>query len=300
MNLVTVRPELRHVPLSLIDEPELPSRSAMDEARMDDLEASIRTHGFISVIVLAPRGERYEVIAGHRRTIAARRAGLAEIPALVYPTADAAHVAIQYAENRHREDLNVADEAIWFAQLLEREPELGTDGLAARLGEKRAYVEGRLSLLSGDAEIFRALSDGRIGVGVAQQLNRCDEQLHRRMLLHQAISGGATVALVSGWISEYFQLHKPAQSTAPSSAPAPAPSAIPDTNFFTCALCAKTDNVHTMQPVNIHAYCREALWPDVLAFLKHRSDFVRMPRSQQQAGELINDLAERFGLVPSE
>jgi hypothetical protein len=77
-------------------------------------------------------------------------------------------------------------------------------------------------------------------------LNRCDEELHRRMLLHQAVTGGATVAIVSGWIAEYFALHKPANVN--TGAARPVVGAWPDRHvmdFFRCALCGKDDNVHT-------------------------------------------------------
>jgi hypothetical protein len=77
--------------------------------------------GFISVLVVARVGERYEVVAGHRRRIAAGRAGLVAVPCClcVQGRRDGSDPA---RENKHREDLNPADEAIWFAQLMERTP----------------------------------------------------------------------------------------------------------------------------------------------------------------------------------
>jgi ParB/RepB/Spo0J family partition protein len=78
----------------------------MDEEQMDALVASIRELGFISVLVVVRVGERYEVVAGHRRRIAAGRAGLVAVPCLIYPSKGAAMEAIQHAENKHREELN--------------------------------------------------------------------------------------------------------------------------------------------------------------------------------------------------
>jgi ParB/RepB/Spo0J family partition protein len=294
VSLAAIRRELRELPIGVIDEPALASRSAMDEQKLDELTESIRSLGLIMPLSVAPHGERYEVIAGHRRRLACARAGLLLVPCIVYPSKDAALEAIKYAENRFREELSPADEAIWFAELLERDAAGDVDTLCAQLGEKRGYVEGRLLLLTGDEEIFRALERGEIGVGVAQQLNRCAEQAHRRMLLYQARTGGATVAVVSGWIAEWKQIHAPANANVVLPAPLATGAPVAMTTFFTCALCGKDDNVHLMQPVNFHTYCRQAIFADMLALWNRRHEYARTPRTLDEAVELVNELIERF------
>lgn len=300
MNLADVKREFREIPIGLIDEPVLPSRSSMDETRLDELAASIRANGLLQPMIVARSGDRYEVVAGHRRRLACAAAGLVVAPCIVYPSKDAALEAIKYAENRHREELSPADEAIWFSELLERDAGGDVDTLAGLLNEKRSYIEGRLLLLSGDAEVFRALEAGKIGIGVAQQLNRCDETLHRRMLLDNAVRGGATVAIVSGWIAEYEQVHKPANANTPAPAAPAAPGPSLATEYFRCALCKKTDNVHQMQPVNMHTYCQQASFDDMLAMWARRHEFFRYPRTSDEAAALILDLDARFPAAPSD
>lgn len=297
MSLADVKREFLELPIGLIAEPVLPSRSSMDEHRLDELTASIRASGLLQPMIVARKGDRYEVVAGHRRRLACAAAGLVVAPCIVYPSMDAALEAIKYAENRHREELSPSDEAIWFAELLERDAGGDVDTLAGLLNEKRAYIEGRLLLLSGDPEVFKALEAGTIRIGVAQQLNRCDETLHRRMLLDNAIRGGATVAIVSGWIAEYFQIHKPANANTAAAASPAAPGPAPAMNFFVCVLCSKEDNVHQMQPVNMHTYCRLASFDDMLAMWNRRHEFYRYPRTVDEASALIVDLAERFPQV---
>ena len=294
MNLAEITREFRELALALVDEPALPSRSTMDDEKMRELVGSIRANGLLQPMIVARVGERYEVVAGHRRRIACARAGLFVAPCIVYPSKDAALEAIKYAENRHREELSPADEAIWFSELLERDAGGDVDALAGLLNENRSYVEGRLLLLSGDADVFRALEAGKIGIGVAMQLNRCDEELHRRMLLAQAVSGGATVAVVSGWIAEYFQIHKPATANVATPAAPAAPVATALMDFFRCALCKKSDNVHAMQPVNIHTYCFTASFADMLAMWERRHGFVRYPRTVDEARALAAELGDRF------
>lgn len=265
MNLSAIQREMKELPLGLIDEPALPSRGEMDEQLMDELTASIRANGVIAPISVARLGDRFEVIAGHRRRIASGRAGLVGIPCVIYPSKEVGLLAIQYAENRHREDLNPADEAIWFNELLERDCGGDVDVLCDRLGEKRGYVEGRLLLFRGDLEIFEKLRAGKITIGVAQQLNRCTDQIYRRYLLHQAIVGGATIAVVSGWINDWDKSRRDTSGELVIAEPAAAPSAIPETHYFTCCVCQGTDNVHLMVPVNVHQHCKLAILDKLLA-----------------------------------
>lgn len=113
--------EFRHVLVSLIDEPQLAARTEMDEQKLEELTRDIRAIGILEPLLLVQTGERYEVIAGHRRRVAAGRAGLVDVPAIVYATRDAALERVKYSENRFREELNAADEALFFSELLERD-----------------------------------------------------------------------------------------------------------------------------------------------------------------------------------
>jgi len=294
VNVGAVKPTYREIPVGLIDEPALPSRSSMDEQQLDDLVASIRELGFISTIVLKEKGDRYEVIAGHRRTIAARRADVAVLPAFIYPSDTEYLEAIQQTENTRREELNPADEAIWFAQLLEKYPEGGTDGVAARVKERRGYVEDRLALVRGDDVVFAALAENKIRVGVAQQLNRCTQPQFRRMFLDNAIRNGATVAIVSGWIAEWKRDLEPATRDvfAAGGAPALAPPTIDP--FFTCAVCRSTHQPEQMEPLQVHRYCVQANLTPALDLWQRRSDYLKKPRTQAEAVELINQLVDQW------
>lgn len=264
MNLAAITRELREVPLRLIDAPELPSRASMSDEKLDELARSIRDNGLLQPLCVARRDDRYEVIAGHRRWLACTRIGLVAVPCVVYPSRDSALEAIKYAENRHREDLNPADEALWFQELLERDCGGDVDRLAEQLGETRSYIEGRLILFRGDTQVFEALQAGKIRIGVAHQLNRCTDERYRRYLLVQAVAGGATVAVVSGWISDWERTLRDAIGDTTPVAPATAPAPIPETDFFRCVVCGGTENVHTMRVMNVHDYCRLAILDKLL------------------------------------
>lgn len=265
-------PESRDIPIGLIDEPELPMRNDMPDEGLDELSADIRRKGVLQPLIVAPQADRYRVIAGHRRWHAAKRAGLAAVPCRVYASPPADLEGLKYSENRHREDVNPADEALYFAQVLERDCGDDVDRLCELLGEKRPRVEGRLLLLAGDLEVFQALKENRIKIGVAQQLNRCTDERRRRNLLHSAIVGGATATLVSSWITAWqYELQQmgPSEPVQPS-----APAPIPHHDPFRCEVCRKSrpEHVHLIRHVPMHDYCIEAILKPLLQSYRGESD----------------------------
>lgn len=265
MSVAALPREFLSVPLTDIDEPALPSRTSMDDAKMDSLTESIRSVGLAQPLVLARVGERFEVVAGHRRWHACSRAGLTHVPCLVYAEKSSALVVVQAHENARREDLNPADEAIWFMELLEQHCGGDIEKLCGLVGEKLSYVDGRIALFRGDADVFKALQAGHIKIGVAHELNKCPDAHYRRYFLDCAIRGGATVAIVDAWIREWKQnfLGQPEPPAAPEVLP---PGMTPASfNPFTCVVCGKADNVHLIRQINVHQHCQLAILDPLLA-----------------------------------
>lgn len=306
----------RDIPLALIDEPSDPSRTDMDPVKMDELIESIRTNGFFSVVVvvehpratynhtredsaLAPcpicaRAGRFEVVAGHRRLLGARRAGLVAVPCVIYEPGDPRLERIQQAENSRREDVNAVDEAIKFAGLMMRYPEAGTDGVAAMVGETRNYVEGRLAILDGCERVKGALKAGDIGIGVAHELNKCSEERHRWMLLDDAIARGATVGLVRNWITEWKVLHRHVLPNGlPPEALEPQPPVLSPV-YFTCYCCKGTNNPERMHAIQVHDFCIPARLDPALKRMERSSDYVDFPTTVDDARKLATRLVERF------
>jgi ParB family transcriptional regulator, chromosome partitioning protein len=256
--------EFRDLPLSMLDEPALPSRSEMDDAKLDELAASIRAHGLIQPIVVGRVGDRFQVIAGHRRWHACQRAGLAAVPCVVYPSMDVDLTVIQAHENSRREDLNAADEAAWFHDLFEGAAGRDVDKLCALVGEKRSYVENRLALFLGDPEIFAALQRGQIKIGVAHELNKLPDEKYRRFYLQQAIQGGATQSMIVGWIAEWKTMFAAPQGETPAGESSTPAMPTEPHNPFTCAICLKSNNVHLIVHVPMHQHCKLAIFDSLM------------------------------------
>lgn len=292
--------EFRELPLAIIRPPSVTARTRMSEEKMDSLVQKIRTFGFQSVIGVFPIEDEFEVVFGHRRRIAAERAGLVAIPCFVYPSRDKALEALKHMENAEREEMRPSEEAVYFDELLQRDADGDMDKLAAQLSLKRDYIDRRLSLLSGHEDVYRALDAEEIGVGVAEQLNRVTDLQHVRYLLHEAIAYGWTVGIVTQAVHEWKVLHQ--HVTAGTDPSASAVVAGPPTvdPYFTCRVCGLTENPGNMRPVQIHDYCQQAVFLPALEFFQRRSDYVRRPRTDREALALLEELMELFPSLGSD
>ncbi len=155
-------PGARLLPLDLIDPNPTQSRQVFDEAALGELANSIQQHGVLEPILVYPQADRYLVIAGERRTRAARIAGLTDIPALIREDLTEAQAAIITAlENLQREDLDAEDEARWFAYL-QGVTGLSDRALAEQLGKHRNYVNRRLRMLREAPALFARIRAGEL------------------------------------------------------------------------------------------------------------------------------------------
>lgn len=249
------RPALKELTIDQVDDPAAPARGSSGFGDMDDLAQSIAQVGIIEPLVVAKRGARFEVVAGHRRLIAARLAGLTTVPCVVHDTFKTAEEAVTLHENIHRADLNPVDEARFFGRLLQR-VDGDTERLAELVRERRDYVEARLQLLDGDSEVLAALERGDISLGVARELNLYDHEPTRRAHLGAAIAGGSKTALVASWRKQANEFHRLqlAQDSQVVSAPEPTPAPAV-ANPFKCFYCASEEHVHMMRQIYIHEPC---------------------------------------------
>jgi ParB family chromosome partitioning protein len=250
-------PVYRELPLTSIIEPEAAIRSAMDPVKLDDLAASIRDVGQIHPLSVYPEGERYRISAGHRRFCALDRLGDRLARCLVYESDAEAMLAVQIAENAMHEDMSPADEAIWFARLLDG---LGIDttGLSERLHFTRDYIEHRLALLAGDEQVFEAVAHRDLKLGVAAALNRCKDTNQRRMLLDMALHREATIRTVEGWVAEMNAAGVLQQRAVDEAAGTVAPTPLVAEPYrMRCDICDDDDDPHTMEMFWAHRKCKK-------------------------------------------
>lgn len=147
-------------------------RKRFDPAKTQELAASMQAHGVIEPIVVRPiDGERYEIVAGERRYLAAQAAGLDNIPATIRKLDDQQVLEVQLIENLQRDNLQPLEEAQGFRELMQMHG-LSADALAERLGKSRSQVYARLKLLELCPDVQDALQAGTIDASKALLLAR--------------------------------------------------------------------------------------------------------------------------------
>jgi ParB family chromosome partitioning protein len=167
-------------------------RTNFDEAALDRLADSIKTHGIVQPLLVRRRGDGFELIAGERRWRAAKMAGLERVPVLVKDVADKDLLEIALIENIQREDLNPIEEAQAYKRLIENVG-LTQEALATRVGRDRSYITNYLRLLRLPDDLQQLVKEGQLSTGHARTILGVSQEDLQRRLARQVIEQGLSV-----------------------------------------------------------------------------------------------------------
>ena len=168
-------------------------RKNFDEAELQELAGSIKTYGIIQPIIAANAGDgSYIIIAGERRTRAAKLAGLDAVPVIIRDYTDQKRLEISLIENIQRSDLNPIEEAAAYKNLMDFS-KLSHDELAARIGKNRSTVANALRLLKLPVEIQKSIEEGKVTSGHARSLLSVADAREREKLYREILSNNISV-----------------------------------------------------------------------------------------------------------
>lgn len=154
-------------------------RKVFDEEKLSELSASIKEHGVITPLIVAPIEDgRYKIIAGERRWRAARKAGVKKLPVVIKEVSQKEAAEIALIENLQREDLNVIEEAKGY-ESLKKEFSMTQDEIAKRVGKSRPVVANAMRLLTLGKEIVAMLEAGEISPGHGKVLLSVEDKEKR-------------------------------------------------------------------------------------------------------------------------
>jgi len=193
---------IRDIEMEKIDEPQHVARSSIDDAALVELAESIQRIGLINPITVRPIGNRYEIVAGHRRYLAHRILGRPTIMARIVDTSTDEAEAIKIVENIQREQLSYAEE-IHNIRYMRDIMGMDTRQIASMTGRSLRWVQQRLDALQWPADVIAAVSDGKISAGAARKLMQVDDPDYRQYLMDCAIRNGATEWTVTGWVQAW-------------------------------------------------------------------------------------------------
>jgi len=194
-------------------------RVQMDDAKLDELAQSIRSHGVIQPILVRRAGDRTEIVAGERRWRAAQRAGLLKVPVVYRDVADEHLLEVALIENIQREDLNPIEEAQAYRRLTE-EFHLSQETIAAGVGKDRATVANYMRLLKLPAEVRNDLASGALSMGQARALIALPDDAAQRRVAREVVSRGLSVRETEAMVRHEL---------TPAAAPPPPRRADPNT-----------------------------------------------------------------------
>lgn len=176
-------------------------RKKFDDEKIEELAASIQTHGMIQPIMVRPAGEGYEIVAGERRWRAARKAALKKVPCMIRELDEEQNLLIAIIENIQREDLNPVEEAEAFHQMIGMHG-LTQEEVSKSVGKSRPYITNALRLLRLPSEIQDLVSEGSLSNGHARALAGMKSQEEQIELANQIVEEGLSVRETEALVSE--------------------------------------------------------------------------------------------------
>lgn len=155
-----------------------------EDAAMDELVESIRTHGILSPLLARPKGECYELVSGHRRRLAAQKLGLPTVPVLVREMTDDEAVILMVDSNLQRENLLPSEKAFAYRMKLEAMKHQGkatsrqvvgklesADEVGQVNGESGRTIQRYIRLTNLVPPLLQMVDDGRIAFSPAVELS---------------------------------------------------------------------------------------------------------------------------------
>jgi len=147
-------------------------RKIFEETNMEDLTNSIKERGIIQPIIVRTskdHNQKYEIIAGERRWLAAQRAGLHNVPVVITEADDLKSLEFAILENTQRQDLNPLEEAKGYKRLID-EFSYDQDKVSKFMGKSRSYITNSLRLLTLPKEVIKLIEEQKLTAGHAKIL----------------------------------------------------------------------------------------------------------------------------------
>ena len=147
-------------------------RKNFNEENLDDLKNSIKERGVIQPIIVRKsefENSKFEIIAGERRWLAARKAGLHDIPVVVTDADDLKSLEFAIVENVQRHDLNPLEEAQGYKRLID-EFSYDQEKVSKFIGKSRSYITNSLRLLTLPSSVLNYIEEKKISAGHAKIL----------------------------------------------------------------------------------------------------------------------------------
>ena len=158
------------ISISDLERSRFQPRKYFDEKKINELAESIKKNGLIQPIAVRKgKNNAYEIIAGERRWMAAQKAGMHEVPVIVFDFNDNQSLEIAIIENIQREDLNSIEEAKGYDRLI-KQFNYDHEKLSEFMGKSKSHISNTLRLLTLPDEVIKLVEEGLLTAGQVRPL----------------------------------------------------------------------------------------------------------------------------------
>lgn len=195
--------ELLHLDINALHRNPFQPRKDFDLQALNELTESVAQHGVLQPLLVRETANGYQIIAGERRWLASRDAGLKTVPCRVMKLEDKVMSEVAIIENLQREDLNELEKAQAFQTYLDQFG-CSVEELAQKMGKDRSTVANSLRLLELPSFVKEALRAGKISAGHGRSLLPLEEEADQiamcQRIQSETLSVRATEAAVRAHI----------------------------------------------------------------------------------------------------
>lgn len=228
--------KITEVLLLEIDEPSVVDRVEIDPEGIAELAENISEVGLLQPVLLRPMGDRYEIVAGHRRFLACQKLGLSLVDAVIKEMTDQEAAIIRASENLARENLTPIEEAVIFGNLITKH-DMPLEKVAKKFGYKPGTIRRRMDILKMPPLLQQAVHKKKISVTVAEELWPISDLADLDYYLTFAIENGCTKETARGWCKEWKDSKRREKPASGEGGQVFAPSE-PRPVYVPCDLCS--------------------------------------------------------------
>jgi ParB family chromosome partitioning protein len=193
--------ENQTVRMSQIEPNKNQPRKYIDEGSIAVLADSIKENGLITPILVRPYADGYQIVAGERRWRACKMLGMTEIPVIIKTFTDLQTAQIALIENIQREDLNPADEAAAFRELMDVHG-MTQEQVARTVGKSRSAIANSVRLLTLPDYVVDMLRKGELSAGHAKAIAGLKSEQQIKTAVERAKDDGITVRRLEALVGE--------------------------------------------------------------------------------------------------
>lgn len=184
--------DIQNIPLEEIRSNPFQPRRVFDQEKLEELAESIKEHGLFQPIIVKKSIKGYELVAGERRTKAARLAGFTEIPAIVRDFTDEEMMEVALLENIQREDLNPIEEAEAYDNIIKK-TSITQEELARKVSKSRSYITNVIGLVTLPDDVKKLVSEKKLSMAHARILSKMDDPDYVTSLAYKVVNNGMSV-----------------------------------------------------------------------------------------------------------